>query len=436
MSGVDDFILSQGGRELLNRINEPIAILIKPQNYNVKKAVEKGHDLALALAPIEESLANTFIDEFVTKNKRNFKKRVKHNRYDWNISKPAIESGGDLVINELIDSIKARVVKLINKISSKCFRNSQERSFIVIPENNPRILADPKDAAFYFSNYISCRNESINKDGESSLGPHYPIPINLMNITLQNSENLKPLKPIDYFSKFPIFSKNKCLSAPGYHPEKNFYYLGDQITPSKGNMKYLNRFLNSFPFESETDKHNYLGLLLGSFDRLDFIGEYPMIAIKGDIQSLGKTMLMDCFSVITEGSEATLLSLSNEEETTKALVTCLMSSNIVIFDNIKGRANNQTVSSPFLEAAVTSKTFKARLLGGNNNFSRPNTFMIGFTLNGGVFSHDLLVRQVIISLHSSQAHKLDYDFDVLGYVKKHRNEIISALAYMRGQYEE
>lgn len=429
--GVDDFILKYGKDELLKSIENTLIIFTDLTMNPTHKFNTK--ELVLALGGVKDEEAKNFTVNLPSYERKRILEQANRIRYTFNKSKP-LKAENNLLVREKLTDPLSKTFKELGKVlgrSEKVYQNSNKRSLVVPEENGIRYLFDAKEATHYLSNFIAFREVSRKADGEIKYGPYDKISLDIMGGFLQLSDNFKHLKSIDYASSFPVVADGELLSIPGYHSGARFYYHGEEVIPAKENLKYLNRFIDSFPFEGEVDKVNFLGLLVGLFDRLGFQGEFPMIAVKGDRQSLGKTMLMDCFSVIVEGKEATFLSLGDENEIEKAVVSCLMSSNVVILDNIKARTNNSTISSPFLEKASTSKELTARLLGGNNNFVRPNTYILGLTLNGGVFSNDLLTRQVVLSLHSAQEAKLIHDFDVLGFVKENRSRIISALAYLR-----
>lgn len=429
--GVDDYYIKYG-ESALHRAIKNVQIIFTDLRINGVHTL-KPEELVLALGGVDDKEASDFTSNMPKYEQKEVLKNARQVRHSFNRSKPIKKESNLLVREKLADPLPKTFTELgrILGDSRKVFQNSNKRSFIIPEERGVRFLFDSKEIAHFLSNFISYRELTRKADGHAKLGPYEKISLDVIGGFLQLNENFKSLKSINYAASFPVIKDGALLSSPGYHSQSKFYYFGQEVVPSKENLKVLYRFLDSFPFEGEVDKINFLGLLIGLFDRLSFQGEYPMVAVRGDRQSLGKTMLMDCFSVIVEGKEATFLSLGDESEIEKAVVSCLMTSNVVILDNIKARTNNSTISSAFLEKAATSKELTARLLGGNSNFVRPNTYILGFTLNGGVFSNDLLNRQVVISLHSSQESKLNHDFDVLNYVKKNRSKIISALAYLR-----
>lgn len=54
--------------------------------------------------------------------------------------------------------------------------------------------------------------------------------------------------------------------------------------------------------------------------------------------------------------------------------------------------------------------------------------MIAFVLNGGTFSDDILTRSIVVAMSLRNKSNINYDFNILNYVKRYRLEIIAELA--------
>lgn len=211
------------------------------------------------------------------------------------------------------------------------------------------------------------------------------------------------------------------------------FYTGRTIE-TKLNPKHLRKLLSSFPFESEIDVINTLGLIISLFFIEEFRGQHPSVSIQGDKQNLGKTTLAEVTTLIFQNQLPGSIALTHEEELKKTASAITKNNKVVLIDNIKKQGNNQnSISSPMLEASITSPTLTFRQLGENKVFKRPNNVLFIFTLNAGSFSHDLSTRSIYISLSQNNADRISPGFCPKTYVQNYRDE---TLGEIKGFIEE
>ena len=169
----------------------------------------------------------------------------------------------------------------------------------------------------------------------------------------------------------------------------------------------MNKILDSFPFEDKASKENALAFFISQTMFLnEFIGTHPAVIISGDTPNLGKTTLAQVASVISCGEDISTskFSINNDDENEKNIASQVQNSNVIIFDNV--RASATMISSSCLERAITDKVMSFRRLGKNSMIKRLNNIQFVFTLNGGTFSEDLLIRNLPIFLTEKNEQKV------------------------------
>jgi hypothetical protein len=433
--GVDDYIKKFGIDKLVSKVGFPYWRFIDTKVDNYNKKYRNDFIKSLVLLPNDEAVE--ILDE-LNKTTKDFgvstaKKLHKKSRYKWNKNKPLNLPQNTLVRFPNEDSYEQTNKKLnhyLQRIPS-IYRNSKFNSFLYINElDESKIYTNSKELAELLSNYFSYRDAVRDPDGVPKIKQITHVPEAVLGSFLQLDKNFLNIKAINYSSHFPIVFKNNIISSKGHNKENGFYYLGSPLISVKKHT-HINKIIDSFPFTSEVDKTNFLGFLLSLFFINEFKQEKPSLIVLGDEQNLGKTTLMIVLSVIFQNKvDTALLDLVDDNELKKIICSLLGSQNLIVFDNLKRKANNSTISSPFLERLITTPVIQERILGGNNIFKRINNFLIAFTINNGIFSKDILVRSLIISLSASQKHVMDMSLDIVKYTVEYRQEIVSELADM------
>lgn len=434
--GVDDYIREYGTKKLLKKLeNRPYTIFkdIDHRSYSKESKIE----FFQSLARLDESEALLILDELQLTTPgfkiNSAKKFIKKERRKLLIDIPyADEENKDLVRNPMTQSL-SDFNKVLNEALltvDSIYKNSFSNSFTLIDNETQtfEVLSTKDSIAEYLSNKLNYRELSIDREGNRKLANYTLIPSFQIGSFTSDSRNFKGLRQVDYVSRCPIVKDHKILDKEGFNPESNFYYQGKPLKNVK-KIKHLYRILNSFPFKSECDKTNMIGLLIGLFFVQYFKGQKPCIIILGDKQNLGKTTVAELIGTIFDNdSDLALMSFDKDEEMRKSSCSQLSTNNILCFDNVK-KAGSGLITSPFLEKVITSDKFSERLLGGNDIFERINNFLIIFTLNKGVFSDDILTRSVIISLTEELYHVIDHSFDVIQYTKDNRQEILCEIGH-------
>jgi len=426
-NGADDYITKYGESSLLSRIKNPYWIFSPEKNYFKDKKL-----FSYYLARTSKQEATAELEKFISTNelKKNEKRKIENEalklRNKWFKLNHSIQNEKTIVYNPNQDGFNEIAQKIYPKLAKidNLYRFEGTPSIAIVKNNDyERITTAQKFIPLIYSHY-AVQEERIKGNGEVYFGDKKPLDHKLAETLLLNIEDEGSVKQIRSISHMPYEMGENIYSNPGFNENHKIYYLGEKITTQ--NSGHLIKILDSFPFESEVDKLNLIGFLLGLFFTNDFMGNRPALIIKGDQPSLGKTTLAVIIGIIATGKEPHISSFHNEDEMRKQITSILSSKSIITIDNIKMGSNNNSISSPFLERLITVPTFEERILGGNILFKRKNDFLVLFTLNEGYFEEDLLCRSIILSL-SGKDKELDYSFDPVAYSLTHRNLIIGEL---------
>ena len=121
----------------------------------------------------------------------------------------------------------------------------------------------------------------------------------------------------------------------------------------------------------------------------------PLFALRATTRGSGKTLLADAISVIATGRPAAKMppARDEDEERKRLLAIALAGDPLVVIDNVTG-----DLGTPALDVALTSLTFKDRLLGKNATKEAPLETVFLATGNQMSFRGDTARRVVPIDL--------------------------------------
>ena len=195
----------------------------------------------------------------------------------------------------------------------------------------------------------------------------------------------------------------RCFATPIYHPP-----------------------LYAAPFEAPHHRSAVLAAILSLLARYA-VGHVPLFAIRATTRGSGKTLLADAISVIATGQPAAKMpqARDEDEERKRLLAIALAGDPLVVIDNVTG-----DLGTPALDVALTSLTFKDRLLGKNKTKEAPLETVFLATGNQMSFRGDTARRVVPIDLlpdverpeeRTGFAHP-----DLLAYLTAHRPLLVAA----------
>ncbi len=258
-------------------------------------------------------------------------------------------------------------------------------------------------------------------------------------------ENIVPLTGI--ITAPTMREDGTILGEAGYDEATGLFYAPGNIefspildSPTKEDAKEAMALLlepfRDFPFPNDWDRHAAVAAVLTVMFRHLIHGNVPLFGVNANTPGTGKGLLVDVIATIATGcAPARIPQKQQEEETDKLLFTAALEGDpIILIDNCRMPLGGET-----LELAITSRLYKSRLLGKNENSSAPQNAVYFATGNNLHPSGDMPRRVMPIKL-TSMLERPDQrnDFqqsDLIQWVKDHRPSLVcAALTLMRAYY--
>ena len=187
---------------------------------------------------------------------------------------------------------------------------------------------------------------------------------------------------------YDLVSKTLTVSSVTY-PED---------TPLAVAVETINDLLGEFCFaDSERSKAVAVAAQVGLYatQLLPEGALRPCFIVTKNAEGAGAGTLVSCAVVPVIGRVPTGVKSESDDETRKILTAAVREARVVIlFDNQKSR-----LSSPALEAFLSTPTWSDRLLGVNQTFTGQNIATVFVTANGCTVSPDMRRRSLVIELH-------------------------------------
>ena len=229
------------------------------------------------------------------------------------------------------------------------------------------------------------------------------------------------------------------IDQPGYDPSTGLYYdPGDldvpvvPVHPSNHEvekaLEELTKPFQSFPFQEDADRANYLGLLLTPIMRAAIGGNVPLVVISSPVQGAGKSKLAYCVNTIASGGKdgaMTAPERGGDDEMRKRLTASLLGRpQTLVIDNLIGRLN-----SPTLASILTTGQWSDRRLGSTEMVKitvRTSFIVTGVNVE---VAEDMSRRCVYVRIDpaTDKPWERRFDFDPEVHVRQHRAQLVGAL---------
>lgn len=250
--------------------------------------------------------------------------------------------------------------------------------------------------------------------------------------------NLRPLRDV---VRRPIVRPDGTIcDTPGYDETTQVVYWPDptlqipavpedptaeQITLARDTLAFM---LTDFPFVSREDYNNYLGFLLTPL--LFSVIDTPIkLGVIGAHQpGSGKTLLANILQEVHGGTLMPGLKSSSDDETRKQVTANLRNvfNPVCLWDNVSGR-----LDSPTLDALLTSRTWRDRVLGQTQMVDMANDRLWLITGNNLQVGSDLTRRVTWSMINPNMPdpeRRTNFAIpDMMGWVKSNKGVILWAL---------
>ncbi|MDR1515314.1 MAG: hypothetical protein LBS45_06435 [Synergistaceae bacterium] len=248
------------------------------------------------------------------------------------------------------------------------------------------------------------------------------------------------IRPLERVVNVPVLRKDGTVfDSPGYDvTSRIFYHRTGNIQKIESNPRrqeaidaaaWLLDMVGQFPFESESDRTNYIGLLLTLVVR-ELCGCVPMALIDAPSAGTGKSLLAKIAAIVATGTLPEFGVLPSEEsEMRKAFTSRLRESPpILIYDN-----TDEVIRSATLAAVITSDVWQDRQLGRNKILHLPMRAALVVTGNNIRLGGDMPRRCYRVRLDANAAQpwmRGGFKHQLPGYAAENRGRIVAALLTM------
>lgn len=301
---------------------------------------------------------------------------------------------------------------------------------VMVPINADMLRCECDRAAVWFT---------YGKKGEKYNASPQPA---LMRFMLAMAEirlpKLNRIVTAPVFYKHPNYNQICLQSEYGYNDKSKIYldikkeekpFIIESPTDTMMNdaRVMIEDLLADFPFASECDRVNAIGLMLLPFVRDIIKGSTPLHLIEAPIPGSGKNLLLDVlvppgvghnYKQIAEGKD--------DDEYRKRITSALVGkTGAIIIDNIA-----EAIASGPLASAITADIWTDRILGKSEDISLPVRTIWIATANNPTLSMEIARRTVRIRL----APRVDQPWmregfrhaNLREFVRDHRKQIVEA----------
>ena len=242
-----------------------------------------------------------------------------------------------------------------------------------------------------------------------------------------------------------LLADGTILSANGYDAASELLVClphGLEVdVPDKPNrhdvaaaVAMLEDVVHDFPFETPEHRAAWFASLLTPLAWFAFAGPAPLFLVDGNVRGLGKGLLTDVVALIVTGRRFPVMSYTNDKEELRKKITTLAveGERLVLLDNLAGAVGNDV-----LDMALTSDSWKDRLLGGNQVYNGPLNVTWFATGNNVQLAADTARRVCHIRMETSEERpEMKEGFrhaDLRAHVLQNRGKLLAAaLTILRG----
>ena len=247
------------------------------------------------------------------------------------------------------------------------------------------------------------------------------------------------IRELRLLTRHPVFLRGWRRVEPGWH-DGVFYDQPEDLEDirAKKDLGAIDDLLIDFPFRTEADRENMIGLLLTPLIRPAIEGNVPMHLIKSSLPRTGKTKLAEqVVGGVYIGEETPAMKWStNDEEQDKRILSLLRQGETILHaDNVGSFLDSASIAS-----LITSKYYQGRVLGKSQVVKLENQLTVIATANNPRATSEIVRRSVPITLQpETDAPELRDDFkhpDLFGHVLRRRRVVLSCLVGMVDEWLE
>lgn len=255
------------------------------------------------------------------------------------------------------------------------------------------------------------------------------------DLVIAHAEHADGVKDLKTLVPYPVYGPDWKLSEPGWNENGIFY---DQPWELEGLVpetdigvihRVLTDLLADFPFKSQADWENFVGLMLTPLVAHAIDGNRPLHLIGASLERTGKTKLAEeVVGGVILGRPTPAMQVSDrEDERRKSLFAMLLDGDTIChLDNMPAFVDSASLSS-----LLTASTYTDRILGRSERPKLQNAMTVVASGNNVEATGELVKRCVPIILQPKDARpegRRDFKHpDLRVYVKQVRRRVLACL---------
>lgn len=288
------------------------------------------------------------------------------------IEKPVIAVGNRQLRDVTTDSLNA--LQQANKSSPQIFQRGRTLVRVIVDKGTPCL--DTLDEASLRGVLTRAADFiKIIESGQAETSPPLDVVRDILALKKWGFPYLLAITTTPV-----IRSDGTVLSAPGYDERTELFYYSHLDLPSipeisterqtNDAVELVKELLWDFPFDSEASRANAIAALFTPVLRPLVDGPVPLAVVDKPQSGTGASLLCNIIALIATGETSGMIGgFRTDEEWRKNITTTLLRGHqIVVIDNADG-----DLCSPSLASLLTSRSWRDRLLGRNEEISTPNT---------------------------------------------------------------
>lgn len=281
----------------------------------------------------------------------------------------------------------------------------------------------------------------IKVKGEEDREVPAMFPIGAAEAVVNAPEAATGLRPLKGITHTPMVRQDgTVLADPGYDKGSGYLFVPEHgvsvpmvpdapsLAEVQSAVTLVMEMIEGFPFATDADRANYLGLLLTPLLRQVCPPPYKMFGISAHQPGSGKSLLAEIVAMIHGAvmrSEVPVDEAEWGKQTSSILATT--SSPVVVLDNVTGVLKSSTLAG----LLTSSGEQTARELGKSTNLTYVNDRVWCVTGNNLSLGGDLVRRTITVLIDPDMANpetRTDFRIkDLPAWVKVNRNRLLHAL---------
>jgi hypothetical protein len=339
-----------------------------------------------------------------------------------------IEQSTEAFASEVVARLSQDAIYRKDFIPGEIMGEAGRRKWVELSPDRMRLVVDQ---------HVRIRQWVTSRKAKEQVPIYKPCNKDYAGLVIAKAMDSPGIRELRLMVSYPTYRQGFVLAKPGWQGDV-FYDeppdLKDLQPVRDGRVIWdvLLDLLVDFPFKSDADLQNFLGLLLTPIVAPALDGNRPMHLLHAPLERTGKTKLAsEVFGGVILGRETPVMQLteSDEERDKRIIATLLMGETLLHLDNLTAYIDSAAVSS-----LLTAATYSGRVLGSSRIIKLPNNLTVVASGNNIQASGEIAKRIVPIIIQPKTAHpesRTDFEHpNLTAHIRENRRRALSCLLGM------